>query len=135
MTRISAPWAWSPRTFKTIYKVGKGYLDEDKDKDEAEAEAEAEIAADDGGEVETETAEGEPEPEPSNPSDSIDSTAVSLSAPEIRFGAGGQQQPGAGIGKAGPGIGPCAPLGREPGQRIGSNYSDRSTEFLECSGV
>ena len=73
---------------KTIYKVGKGYLDEDedKDKDEDEAEAEAEIAADEGGEVETETVEGEgepePEPEPSNPSDSIDSTTVSLSAPE-----------------------------------------------------
>ena len=71
---------------KTIYKVGKGYLDEDEDEDEDEAEAEAEIAADEGGEVETETVEGEgepePEPEPSNPSDSIDSTTVSLSAPE-----------------------------------------------------
>ena len=71
---------------KTIYKVGKGYLDEDEDKDEDEAE----IAADDGGEVETETAEGEgepePEPEPSNPSDSIDSTTVSLSAPESGSG-------------------------------------------------
>jgi len=81
---------------KTIYKVGKGYLDEDedkdkdKDKDEDKDEAEAEIAADEGGEVETETAEGEgepePEPEPSNPSDSIDSTTVSRSAPE--FGSG-----------------------------------------------
>ena len=71
---------------KTIYKVGKGYLDEDEDEDKDEAEAE--VAADDGGEVETETAEGEPEPEPepSNPSDSIDSTTVSLSAPESGSG-------------------------------------------------
>ncbi len=71
---------------KTIYKVGKGYLDEDEDEDEDEAEAEAEIAADESEEDETGGAEGEPEPEPepepSNPSDSIDSTTVSLSAPE-----------------------------------------------------
>jgi hypothetical protein len=73
---------------KTIYKVGKGYLDEDED--EAEAEAEAEIAADESEEDETGGAEGEPEPEPepepSNPSDSIESTKVSLSAPESGSG-------------------------------------------------
>jgi hypothetical protein len=73
---------------KTIYKVGKGYLDEDED--EAEAEAEAEIAADESEEDETGGAEGEPEPEPepepSDPSDSIESTKVSLSAPESGSG-------------------------------------------------
>ncbi len=79
---------------KTIYKVGKGYLDEDEDKDEVEAEAE--IAADESSEDETGGAEGEGEPEPepepepeskpSNPSDSIESTKVSLSAPESGSG-------------------------------------------------
>ena len=80
---------------KTIYKVGKGYLDEDEDEDEAEAEAE--IAADESEEDETGGAEGEPEPEPepSNPSDSIESAKVSLSAPESDWGraAGSNRAP------------------------------------------
>jgi hypothetical protein len=87
---------------KTIYKVGKGYLDEDEDEDEDKDKNkdEAEIAADESGEAETGGAEGEgepesepkpepepePEPEPSNPSDSIESTKVSLSAPESGSG-------------------------------------------------
>ena len=77
---------------KTIYKVGKGYLDEDEDedKDKDKDEAEAEIAADESGEDETGGAEGEgepePEPEPSDPSDTIESTKVSLSAPESGSG-------------------------------------------------
>jgi hypothetical protein len=87
---------------KTIYKVGKGYLDEDEDEDEDKDKNkdEAEIAADESGEAETGGAEGEgepesepkpepepePEPEPSNSSDSIESTKVSLSAPESGSG-------------------------------------------------
>ena len=80
---------------KTIYKVGKGYLDEDKDEDEAEDE----IAADQVGEDETgraeESAEPEPNPEPLNPSNPIDSTKVSLSAPESDLGqaAGSKREP------------------------------------------
>ncbi len=82
---------------KTIYKVGKGYLDEDEDEDEDEAEDE--IAAGQVGEDETggaeASAEPEPNPEPSIPSDPIDSTKVSLSAPESGSGqaAGSNREP------------------------------------------
>jgi len=82
---------------KTIYRAGKGYLDddEDKEKDEAEAETEAEIAADEVGEDETEGAEREADPEPSNSSDPLDSTQISLSAIESDPGrsAGSNREP------------------------------------------
>jgi hypothetical protein len=92
---------------KTIYKVCKGYLDDDEDKDkvedededETEDETEDEIAADEVGEDETGRAEGVAEPalkpEPSNPSEPIDSTKVSLSATESGPGqaAGNNREP------------------------------------------
>ncbi len=78
---------------KTLYKVGKGYLDEDEDEDEDKDKDkdkdEAEIAADDVGEDKTGTAEGGAEPESRaardsatpNSDDPLESTKLSQTAP------------------------------------------------------
>jgi hypothetical protein len=91
---------------KTIYKVGKGYLDDDGDEAEDGDEAQAEIAAGEAAEDEIEGAEAAAEPEPSaepgaapesdpesepesgppNPGEPIESTRISQVAPGLEPG-------------------------------------------------
>jgi hypothetical protein len=79
---------------KTIYKVGKGYLDEDEDEPEGATEdaVAAKPDAEIGGTAESETGDREavaesgshaaPDSESPNPDDPVESTQVSRAAPE-----------------------------------------------------
>jgi len=73
------------QNIKTIYKVGKGYLDDDEDEEKDEIEAEDKIVEDESVEVEA-VAESEPqaapESESTESSDSLGATDVSEKAPE-----------------------------------------------------